>query len=337
MVHNKSNIIPDVIAIGNAIVDQSFMVSDSELMSTGIEKGSMTLLNKIQLERLQSLFKIPQSITPGGSTANTIIGYAAAGGMAGYIGRVSDDCFGEVFVHKMSDFVHHKICMMPADAAGTATCMVFVTPDKERTMATYLGVCGQLHITEDELKWAAQAKVLIVEGYLCGQKASYDSVCDAAIASIKNENHVMLTLSSLSCIQYNFENMIHMVENFATIVIGTVDEGMAISESESIEKAIKFFQKKNIIGALTDGENGAYIFNELEFVHVPAPHVEKIVDTTGAGDQFAAGYLVGLLGGKDLMEIGGIASQCAAKILGVVGAHPVDIKSSIPSCLNSNN
>lgn len=313
---------PSFVAIGNAIVDMCFLVSYDDLAHMGLVKGSMTLICENQLNRLLGQFKEPLFISPGGSAANTVIGCASLGVHVGYIGRVAHDHFGDLFTDAMSAIGVSKIDRIISDQHATGRCMIFITPDGERTMATYLGVCPILDTSSAEEIWAANAQMLFIEGYLSAPDRAFQSVCRTANIALQNNCKVVLSLGSTSCIQHNFHHMKMLMVEYADVIVGTVEEGLAITQAQTIKEAIQCLQKYQCQGALTDGGNGAYIFDAHDVVHTPAPQIDQIVDTTGAGDQFAAGYCCGVLQGHNLETCGILGGQAAAKVLHKIGAHP---------------
>jgi sugar/nucleoside kinase (ribokinase family) len=310
----------DIIGIGNAIVDVLVREEDSFLDAHGLTKSEMALIDMEQAGRLYQAMG-PGVEQSGGSVANSIAGIAALGAKAGYVGKVADDQLGEVFSHDI-----HSLGVefdTPASTSGisTARCFIIVTPDANRTMNTFLGACQELgedDIAEDQI---ARAKIVYLEGYLWDPPAAKKAFLKAMGAAHEAGNRVALTLSDSFCVGRYRDEFLELVEKQVDILFANEDEITSLYQTDDFEAALGRVSKANCLAILTRGEKGASIVSGDGRVDVPAFPCD-VVDTTGAGDLYAAGFLYGLSQNMDHETCGRIAAISAAEIISHVGARP---------------
>ena len=312
--------------IGNALVDVIAHADDAFIRSESLVKGSMTL---IETERAVSLYTALGSAVEmsGGSAANTLCGVASFGGRAAYIGKVCDDELGRVFGH---DLRAVGIAFRPGQPEGdtpTGRCIIVVTPDAQRTMNTYLGVSSLLCPPDIDESTVAMGKVLYMEGYLYDRPAAKDAFRFAAEVAHANGREVSLTLSDSFCVDRHRDDFRGLVADEVDILFGNDDELMSLYEVDSFDAAVQAVRRDCALAAITRGAQGSVIVTGDGVVDVPAEPVDKVLDTTGAGDLFASGFLYGYTQGRALPECGRLGSIAAAEVISHVGARPlVDLR-----------
>ena len=315
-----------VIGIGNAIVDVIATAKDEFLASEGLPKGGMTLIDAARADALYDKMG-PAREMSGGSAGNTIHGIATLGGKAGYIGKVNNDQLGQVFRH---DITAAGVSFPTAAAEGgasTARCLVMVTDDAERTMATYLGACVSLGPDDIDPDFIGRADITYLEGYLWDPPEAKAAFIKAAKAAHGAGKRVALSLSDPFCVDRHREEFRELVEHHVDILFANESEITELYECDSFDDAADTVSRYVDIAALTRSEKGAMLIERGTSVMVPAEHVAKVVDTTGAGDLFAAGVLFGLTSGADLATSGRYGVVCAAEIISHYGARPeADLK-----------
>jgi sugar/nucleoside kinase (ribokinase family) len=318
----------DVLTIGNAIVDIISHCEDSFLESHGILKGAMNL---VDAERAQMLYAKmgPALEASGGSAGNTAAGVANFGGKAAYFGKVSHDQLGDIFTHDIrAQGVHFET--KPLDRAPpTARSMIFVTPDGERSMNTYLGACVELGPEDVVEEVVAQSKVTYFEGYLWDPPRAKEAIRECARIAHENGREVSMTLSDSFCVdRYRGEFLDLMRSGAVDIVFANRSEVLALYEMDDFEAALDAIAKDCRLTAVTMSERGSVIVRGDERVPVPAIKVDRIIDTTGAGDLYAAGFLHGYTNGLDLKTCGALGSLAAGIVIQQIGPRPrISLKS----------
>ena len=316
----------DVVGIGNALVDVIAHGDDDLLLSEDLVKGSMAL---IDTERANHLYKAVGSAIEmsGGSAANTMCGVASFGGRAAYVGKVSHDDLGDVFGH---DLRAVGVTFAPGEPDGetpTGRCIIVVTPDGQRTMSTYLGVSSFLCPSDIGLDIVASGKVLYMEGYLFDRDDAKEAFRTAARAAHAAGRMVSLTLSDSFCVDRHRADFRDLVRHNCDLVFGNSDELVALYEVDTFDQAIAALRADGTMGAITRGKDGSVIVTADEVITVSVEPIEHLVDTTGAGDLYAAGFLYGFANGQDLAECGRLGSIAAAEVISHVGARPlVDLR-----------
>jgi sugar/nucleoside kinase (ribokinase family) len=311
----------DVVAIGNALVDVLAHADDDFLSQRGIEKGSMRLIGAAQAEALYSEMG-PGVECSGGSAANTVAGIASLGGKAGFIGKVAADQLGKIFRHDITALGVEFTTKPGKQSDPTGRCLVFVTPDAQRTMQTFLGSAGQVSPADVDAELIKRAQVTYFEGYLWDAPPAKQAYLKAAEIAHEAGKKVSLTLSDKFCVDRHRAEFLDLVHGHIDILFANENEITALYQAGSFAEAVGAVRGKCEIAVLTRSEKCALIVTPGETIVVDAHPVRKVEDTTGAGDLFAAGFLYGLTHGRALAECGRIASICAAEIISHVGARP---------------
>ena len=318
----------DVVAVGNAIVDVLSHADDAFITEQGMVKGSMQLM--FSPEDADALYgKMGPGIeASGGSAANTVAGIAALGGKCGFIGQVANDQLGDVFAH---DIRAMGVTFGTAPRDGeptTARCLIFVTPDGQRTMNTFLGASRSLPESALDRAQIADAAILYLEGYLWDPEEPRQAMRAAIEVARKAGRKVAFTLSDVFCISRHggdFRKL--MADGLIDIMFANEAEILALMGVEGFDSAVAEAAREVPMLVVTRSENGAIAVSGGKAVAVPAGPVERVVDTTGAGDLFAAGFLSGQANGKSVEQSLKLGALCAAEIISHVGARPqVDLK-----------
>jgi sugar/nucleoside kinase (ribokinase family) len=311
----------DVTGVGNAIVDVIAQADDRFLDELGLAKGMMTLIDADQARSLYDAMG-PGRESSGGSAANTLAGLASLGGSGAYIGKVRNDQLGGVFSHDIQAAgVDYRT---PAATSGppTARCLIFVTPDAERTMQTFLGVSVELGPDDIDADAIRDARITYLEGYLFDKPEAQAAFVRAAEIAHAAGRKVALTLSDPFCVDRHRSSFLHLVQGHIDILFANEAEIMALYEVDRFEEAAKMIAGHCEIAALTRSEKGSVVVADGSTQAVPAAAVRKVVDTTGAGDLYAAGFLYGLTHGHSLADCARIGGLCAAEIIQHYGARP---------------
>lgn len=311
----------DVCGMGNAIVDILASVSDQQVEAFGFPKGSMNLIDEDQALKIYDVLG-PTTQSSGGSCANTMAALASLGSSAGYIGRVRNDSMGEVFERDIR--ASGVAFNVPAAIGGpsTARSHVMVHEDAQRTMATYLGACVDLNPDDLDRDMIANASVLYLEGYLW-DKPTAKAACIEAIDIAHGQNRqVSLTLSDSFCVGRWRDEFMDLIENRIDILFANEDEITSLFETSSFDEAMTAISSKVKMAAVTRGENGAVIREGADSHSVAIENAVSLVDTTGAGDAFAAGFLHGYVHDMGLATSGALGCRVAGQIIGHYGARP---------------
>ncbi len=311
----------DVTGLGNAIVDVLSQVEDPFLARHQLAKGTMTLIDRAQADSLYSEVQngVEQS---GGSAANTMAGIASLGGNGAYIGKVGSDALGRAFTADMRKVGTHFETHALEDGDPTARCLVWVTPDAQRTMATYLGACTELGPEDVELEVVADSKITYLEGYLWDKPRAKEAVLCAAKAAHESGHKVALTLSDAFCVDRHRDEFRALLKDHIDILFANEAEIQSLFQGASFEEAVDAVRDQCEIAALTRSAKGSVIVEGKRVSEIPAAPIAKVVDTTGAGDLYAAGFLYGLSRGRPTPDCGELGSLCAAEIISHFGARP---------------
>lgn len=311
----------DVAGIGNAIVDVLAHADDARLRELGLAKGVMTLVDAAEAERVYGAMG-PAIECSGGSAANTMAGLASIGGAAAYIGKVRDDQLGQVFAHDIRA-AGVAFATAPAnDGAATARCLILVTPDAQRTMQTYLGACVHLGPSDIDVDVVAAARVTYLEGYLWDQPQAKAAFLKAAKVAHDAGREVALSLSDPFCVDRHRDSFLDLVAGHIDILFANEAEIMSLYQVASFDEALRAVRGHCRIAALTRSEKGSVVVTGDEVTVVAAERIEELVDTTGAGDLYAAGFLYGLARGGDAALCARLGGICAAEVIGHFGARP---------------
>ncbi|MFL6206337.1 MAG: adenosine kinase [Acidimicrobiales bacterium] len=311
----------DVVGIGNALVDVLSHESEAFVEANGLVKGAMTL---IDTERAEALYAAMGGAieASGGSAANTISGIASFGGRAAFIGRVHDDQLGTVFGHDLRATGATFRCPPATDGVPTGRCLIVVTPDAERTMNTYLGASEFLGPEDVDGDLIAAAQVTYLEGYLFDRPESQEAYWKAGRIAHDAGRRVALTLSDTFCVERHKEAWRSLVTDQVDILFANESEAMALYEVESVEAVLDHVKADVEIGCVTCGPKGSLVVHDGEVLEIPAHPAERVVDTTGAGDLYAAGFLFGFTSGRPLEVCGRLGSIAATAVLGHTGPRP---------------
>jgi sugar/nucleoside kinase (ribokinase family) len=312
----------DVVGIGNAIVDIIGRCDDAFLAHHGCSKGAMQLVDAETVKRLYDAMGPAVEIS-GGSVANTMVGVASLGGRAGFIGKVAQDQFGAVFAHDIRSA--GVTFTTPAAAVGsdpTACSLILVTPDGQRTMNTFLGVSPRLGGDEIDAQLIRSAQIIYLEGYLFDRPEAKSAFRQAAAIAGRAGRKVALSLSDAFCVERHRAEFMSLIHAQVDILFANEAEITSLYQTTSFEEAAQRAQRDTKLAAITRSEKGSVILGEGERIEVEAAPVAKVVDTTGAGDLYAAGFLLGVARGLDLEVAGRLGSLAAAEIISHVGARP---------------
>jgi sugar/nucleoside kinase (ribokinase family) len=311
----------DVVGIGNAIVDVIAHADDGFLAENGLDKGVMTLIDR---DRGEELFEAMGrgKLMPGGSAANTIAGVASLGGTAGFIGKVGDDLLGETFRLEMRKTGVHHETDAHGDGTPTGRCLIFVSPDAQRTMQTYLGASVEIAPDDIDADLIGHAQVTYLEGYLWDREHAKNAFLLAAEHAHAAQRKVALTLSDPFCVDRHRESFRDLVREHIDLLFANDAEIKSLYEVETFDEALRSVREECETAALTRGACGSVIVSKGEINLIDAEHVEVVVDTTGAGDLYAAGFLHGYAQGWEPFRCGKLAALCAAEVIGQVGARP---------------
>ncbi|KQQ38573.1 carbohydrate kinase [Rhizobium sp. Leaf306] len=313
----------DVLTIGNAIVDILARCDDQFLGDNAIIKGAMNLINAERAELLYSKMG-PAVEASGGSAGNTAAGVASLGGRAAYFGKVANDQLGTIFQHDIRAQGVHYETKPDGVHPPTARSMIFVTPDGERSMNTYLGACVELgpeHVEEDVV---AESKVTYFEGYLWDPPRAKDAIREAARIAHAHGREVSMTLSDPFCVgRYREEFLELMKSGIVDIVFANKQELLSLYETDDFELALGKIAHDCKLAAITLSEEGAVLVRGKERIAIPAYAIEELVDTTGAGDLFAAGFLYGYTADRSLEDCGKLGCLVAAIVIQQIGPRPM--------------
>ena len=314
----------DVLCVGNAIVDVLAQTPDSFLDEHGMVKGSMQITDA---DRARSIYAaMPPAVEiSGGSAANTAAGLASLGRSVAFVGKVADDELGEVFAHdiRAAGVAFEGAAASGADAAaGTARCLICVTPDAQRTMNTSLGVAGRLGPDDVDLGLVATARIVYVEGYLWDEPIAKETLLTVMRAAAEAGTPVAFTLSDGFCVDRHRPEFLELVEHHVDVLFANEDEIRSLYEVDDFDEAARRVAGHCAIACLTRSQLGSVVLTAAGHrIDVPAAFVQP-VDTTGAGDLYAAGFLSGWVAGEPLEECGRVASIVAAEAIGHLGARP---------------
>ncbi|NIL97691.1 MAG: adenosine kinase [Planctomycetales bacterium] len=311
----------DVLGIGNAIVDVLSAAKESFLQQEGLSKGAMTLIDADRAESLYAGMGPGHEIS-GGSAANTMVGVAQLGGQAAFVGKVRDDQLGAIFRH---DLTAAGVTFVTPDAQRgppTARSLILVTPDAQRTMNTYLGACVHIGPEDVDEEVVSRAKVTYLEGYLWDMPPAKEAFLRAARIAHTADQEVALTLSDAFCVDRHRDSFLELVERHIDILFANEQELLSLYQVQRFDEALQHVRGHCRIAALTRSEKGAVILSGNEVHVVDAEPVREVVDTTGAGDLFAAGFLYGHTQGWALERCGRLGAVAASEIISHYGARP---------------
>jgi len=313
----------DVVGIGNALVDVLSHETDELIDRLGIPKGGMTLIDGERADEIYELMGPAVEIS-GGSAANTIVGVAVMGGRSEYLGKVRDDQLGEVFAHDIrATGVRYEVALAES-GPSTGCCLILVTPDAQRTMNTYLGASVHLGPGDVDPERITRASVLYLEGYLYDPPEAQEAFRVAARYAHDAGRIVSATLSDSFCVERHHGAFLDLVEHHVDLLFANEPEILALYRTDDFDEAVAAVREHVPYAALTRSAKGSVVVTPDEVIEVPAVPIDELVDTTGAGDLYAAGFLHGFSLGAELETCGRLGSMAAAEVIAHIGARPVD-------------
>ena len=312
----------DVLVLGNAIVDVLARTEEDFLIAQGVHKGAMQLVDEPRAEQLYEAMG-PATIVSGGSGANTAVGAALLGARTGFVGKVRDDELGRLFAHDLRA-VGVGFDVAPAtEGPATARCFVLVTPDGERTMNTYLGACQGLSPADVDEATVQAARLVYLEGYLWDPPAAKEAFRKAVGLAHAARNAVALTLSDAFCVDRYRDEFLELLRNGSIdLLFANVHELKSLYQTADEAAALAALREEGIVGVVTRSADGALVVTREATRAVPAFPVASVVDSTGAGDLFAAGFLAGLSQGLDRADCARLGGLAAAEVIQHLGARP---------------
>ena len=311
----------DVLGIGNAIVDVLARAADDFLLRQGMTKGGMALIDQPRAEAIYDAMGPAVEIS-GGSAANTIVGVASLGGRAAFVGKVKDDELGAVFAHDIRAAGVAFATPLARDGPATARSYILVTPDGERTMNTFLGASVDFTLEDLDESMIGAAKIVYLEGYLFDREEAKAAFREAARLAKASGAKVALSLSDAFCVDRHRADFRALLREDADIVFANEKEITALYRVNSFAEAADAALRDCEMAVLTRSESGSVIVAAGETIEIPADAVPEVVDLTGAGDLYAAGFLYGLTQGAELAACGRLGSLAAAEVIGHIGARP---------------
>ena len=305
-----------ILGIGNAIVDVICKVDESFIKENNLTKSTMKLVDESELKKLLSTLKIEETVS-GCSVANSIVGLSQLGNKVGFIGKVSDDQFGNKYEEGLKkenvDFFYSK----KKEEIPTGTCLILITPDSERTMVTFLGTAGKISEKDINVDAVKKSEILFLEGYLWDEgepKKAFEK-------AINKSNKVAMSLSDLFCVERHKHHFLELVKNKVDITFANEQEIISLIDAKNFDDVIDFSKKINKLMVITRGKKGALAVNENEVVECSAKDNLKIKDLTGAGDLFAGGFLHGLINNKTTKESLENGTEMSSKVIQIIGAR----------------
>jgi sugar/nucleoside kinase (ribokinase family) len=305
-----------ILGIGNAIVDVICKVEDEYLSDNELTKSTMKLVDEIEFKKLLSTLKIEDTIS-GGSVANSIVGLSQLGNKVGFIGKISDDSLGQKYKDGLKkenvDYLYSK----KKESLPTGTCLILITPDSERTMCTFLGIAGKINKDDVDIHSVKNSEITFLEGYLWDEgepKSAFD-------IAIENSNKVAMSLSDLFCVERHKPHFLNLIKNKLDITFANEQEITSLIDAKNFEEIISFAKQLGKITIITRGEKGSIAIDKNEVIECESEKDLKIIDLTGAGDLFAAGFLHGYinkLGTKESLKKG---TEMSSRVIQKIGAR----------------
>ena len=305
-----------ILGIGNAIVDVICKVEDKYLLDNKLTKSTMKLVDEVEFKKLLSTLKIESTVS-GGSVANSIVGLSQLGNNAGFIGKVSDDDLGQKYEDGLKKENVNYFYSKKKEVLPTGTCLILITPDSERTMCTFLGTAGKINEGDVDINSIKNSEITFLEGYLWDEgepKSAFDK-------AIESSNKVAMSLSDLFCVERHNPHFLNLVKNKLDITFANEQEITSLINAKNFEEVISYAKQLEKIIIITRGEKGSIAIHNSDVTECDSKKDLKVVDLTGAGDLFAAGFLHGYirnLGTKESLKKG---TELSAKIIQRIGAR----------------
>ena len=305
-----------ILGIGNAIVDVICKVDDQYLLKNELTKSTMKLVDENEFKKLLSTLKIEETVS-GGSVANSIVGLSQLGNKVGFIGKVNDDNLGRKYEDGLKKENVEYFYSKKRETLPTGTCLILITPDSERTMCTFLGTAGKINEDDVDVNSVKGSEIIFLEGYLWDEgdpKSAFDK-------AIQNSNKVAMSLSDSFCVERHKINFLDLVKNKLDITFANEQEITSLISAKNFEEVISFGQQLGKTIVITRGEKGSIAINKDEVIECNSQKNLKIVDLTGAGDLFAAGYLHGHINSLTVNECLKKGTEMSSKIIQQIGAR----------------
>ena len=306
----------NILGIGNAIVDVICKVDDEFLAKNGLAKSNMKLIDEVEFKKLLGNLKIEETVS-GGSVANSIVGLSQLGDKVGFIGKVSDDELGQKYEQGLKKENVEYFYTKKKENLPTGTCLILITPDSERTMCTFLGTAGKINKTDIDVQAIKNSEITFLEGYLWDEGEPKEAFNEA----IKYSNKIAMSLSDKFCVDRHKKNFLDLVKNKLDITFANEQEILELIDATSFNDVISFGKKINKTLVITRSDKGSVVINQNEVVECKSQKNLKIVDLTGAGDLFAAGFLHGYINKMTLQENLNKGTEMASKVIQKIGAR----------------
>ena len=305
-----------ILGIGNAIVDVICKVNDQYLLENGLIKSTMKLVEEAEFKKLLFTLKIEETVS-GGSVANSIVGLSQLGNKVGFIGKVSSDNLGQKYEDGLEKENVNYFYSKKKEVLPTGTCLILITPDSERTMCTFLGTAGKINENDLDINSIKNSDITFLEGYLWDEgepRSAFDK-------AIKNSNKVAMSLSDLFCVERHKHHFLDLVKNKLDVTFANEQEITSLLNAKDFEEVISFSQQLGKVIVITRGEKGSIAIENNTVTECESKKNLKIVDLTGAGDLFAAGYLHGYINGLTILDSLRKGTEMSSKIIQTVGAR----------------
>jgi sugar/nucleoside kinase (ribokinase family) len=305
-----------ILGIGNAIVDVICKVEENYLSNNGLIKSTKKLVDEDEFQKLLSTLKIEDTVS-GGSIANSIVGLSQLGNKVGFIGKVNDDDLGQKYEDGLKkenvDYIYSK----KKENLPTGTCLILITPDSERTMCTFLGTAGKINEGDVDINSVKNSEIIFLEGYLWDEgdpKSAFDK-------AIQNSNKVAMSLSDLFCVERHKQHFLDLVRHKIDVTFANEQEITSLIEAKNFDEVISFCHQLGKMIVITRGEKGSIAINKNEIIECESNRDLKIVDLTGAGDLFAAGFLHGYINNLTISESLEKGTKMSTKVIQQIGAR----------------
>ena len=305
-----------ILGIGNAIVDVICKVEESYLSSNGLTKSTMKLVDEIEFKKLLSTLKIEETVS-GGSIANSIVGLAQLGNKVGFIGKINDDNLGQKYEDGLKKEKVEYFYSKKKENLPTGTCLILITPDSERTMCTFLGTAGKINENDVDVNSVKNSEILFLEGYLWDEGAPKSAFEKA----IKNSNNIAMSLSDLFCVERHKPHFLDLVKNKLDITFANEQEITSLIDAKNFEEIIEFGKQIGKKMIITRGSKGSIAIDKNQIFECNSKENLKIVDLTGAGDLFAAGFLHGYINKMSTKQSLEKGTEMSSKIIQKIGAR----------------
>ena len=305
-----------ILGIGNAIVDVICKVEDKFLTDNKLTKSTMKLVDETEFKKLLSSLKIEETVS-GGSVANSIVGLSQLGNKVGFIGKVNNDDLGEKYEHGLKKENVQYFYNKKKEQLPTGTCLILITPDSERTMCTFLGTAGKINENDVDLEAIKKSEIILLEGYLWDEgdpKKAFDK-------AIQNSSKVAMSLSDLFCVERHKPHFLDLLKNKLDIIFANEQEITSLLNAKSFDEVVSFSKQLGKLIVVTKGESGATAISGNEIAECGIQKNLKIIDLTGAGDLFAAGFLHGYVNKLSLKECLEKGTEMSSKVIQQIGAR----------------